>query len=333
MMKMLSRRRFISISAVASASAIAGSLASGSRVFANTNNKPVRWQGIAMGAKAELILDHPDHGKARSVIYQLEAEIRRLEKIFSLYDASSAVTELNQAGALTLPPIDLVRCLGDANQHSQITGGAFDISVQPLWELYARHFANSPNDIKGPDNGEIATARELVNYKAIRFDSQEVSFAKPGMKITLNGIAQGYMTDRIAELLKSSGFENVMIDIGEIRGLGHRADGNDWIVGIKAPDGSGRLTEKVPLRDQAMATSGSYGSRFSNDGIHHHLFDPKLGQSAQIWDSISVIAETATKADALSTAFSSMTEERIRKVASKQNVSVIASRGKTTARL
>jgi len=315
----LSRRRFITISA----SALAAGLVPGSGPMARPS--PVRWQGIAMGARAELILNHPRRNEAETAMQLVQDEIRRLERVFSLYDPGSAVSRLNLSGALDAPPFDLIRCLDDAEHIAWITDGAFDITVQPLWELYSRHFFSESAGAEGPGKTEVESARKLVDYRAVQYDPQRVSFAEKGMAVTLNGIAQGYITDRVAELLKARGFANVLIDLGETRVVGRREDGSDWQVGIKAPDGSGGLIRKLALRDKAVATSGGYGTRFTRDGIHHHLFDPKTGRSANFWTSMSVIADDATRADALSTAFFSLPESTIRRVAEILKVSVIAS--------
>ncbi len=315
----LSRRRFITISA----STLAAGLVPGSGPMARPS--PVRWRGIAMGAEAELILNHPDRKEAETAVQSVQHEIRRLERVFSLYDPGSALSRLNRSGTLEAPPLDLIRCLDDAERIGRITDGAFDITVQPLWELYARHFSSASASPRGPGKTEVEAARKLVDYRAVRYHPQRISFAEKGMAVTLNGIAQGYITDRVAELLKARGFSNLLIDLGETRGVGRRDGDSDWQVGIKAPDGSGRLIRKLALRDQAIATSGGYGTRFTRDGVHHHLFDPKTGRSANLWTSMSVIAEDATRADALSTAFFSLPESSIRRVAEILKVSVIAS--------
>jgi thiamine biosynthesis lipoprotein len=315
----LSRRRFITISA----STLAAGLIPGSAAMARQS--PVRWRGVAMGARAELILHHPDRNQAEAAVLSVQDEIRRLERVFSLYDPGSALSRLNRSGALAAPPLDLVRCLDDAAHISRITGGAFDATVQPLWELYARHFSSDTASAEGPGKTVLEAARNLVDYRAVHYGPQRVSFAEPGMAVTLNGIAQGYVTDRVAELLKARGFANLLIDLGETRGMGRGEDGADWQVGIEAPDGSGRLIRKLALRDRAIATSGGYGTRFTRDGVHHHLFDPKTGRSANLWTSVSVIADDATRADALSTAFFSLPEPSIRRVAEILQVSVVAS--------
>jgi len=317
----VSRRRFISISA----GLLAGGVVSPSALLASPN--VVRWRGVAMGADAELILAHPDQDEARRAIRSVENEIRRLEKIFSLFDPASALSQLNKVGIINLPPLDLIRCLDDAAQISDVTGGAFDFTVQPLWDLYARHFAKYPGDDIGPDKMDINSALERIDYKSVEIDPRRIQFMKLGMKITLNGIAQGYLTDRVAELLKSKGFDNILVDLGEIRGLGKPGHGRDWQVGIKAADGSTDLIKKVSLKNKAIATSGGYGTRFNKSGTFNHLFNPQTGHSPSEWSSISVIADNATRADALSTAFYSLPESFIDQLARQLNVSVVGCRG------
>lgn len=280
-----------------------------------------------MGARAGLVLNHPDRRQAETALQRVQEEIIRLERVFNLFDPNSYLSRLNRDGVLDLPPLDLVRCLSEADRISQMTDGAFDVTVQPLWNLYARHFASAPPGDAGPDKRKIAATRQLVDYRAVRNGPRQISFSKPGMAVTLNGIAQGYITDRVAELLNANGFDNVLINLGEARGLGHREDGSPWRVGIREPDGAGDLSRKIELRNSAVATSGGYGTRFSSDGKHHHLFDPKTGRSANLWASVSVIADDATRADALSTAFSGMPESSLRLIADDSNVSVVANDG------
>jgi len=320
----LSRRRFITISA----SMLAADLIPGSGLMAQPSL--VRWRGVAMGARAELNLNHPNRKEAETALLLVQDEIRRLEEVFSLFDRESALSRLNRQGALEAPPLDLVRCLNDAEQISKITDGAFDITVQPLWDLYARHFSVEAQNADGPGKIEIEAAKRLVDYKAVQYDPQRVSYGKKGMAVTLNGIAQGYITDRVTDLLKARGFANLLIDLGEIRGIGWREDGAHWRVGVRAPDGSGGLIRKLALHDKAIATSGGYGTRFTADGVYHHLFNPKTGRSANLWKSISVVADDATRADALSTAFSSLPETSIRRIAEALKVSVITNDGSQT---
>ena len=284
--------------------------------FASTE-APVHWTGKAMGIDASLILHGKDASRSQEAITAATDEITRLEKVFSLFQEDSALSILNWKGALSMPPLDLVMCLYEAQNVSRETNGAFDVSVQPLWALYAKHFSKSDANPTGPNNGHIASARSLVNYKNISVSTDEIVLKKSGMALTLNGIAQGYITDKVSDLLRSYGFENVLVNMGETRALGTKPDGSPWNVGIN------KIDHVLPLDNQAIATSGGYGTQFDVSGLYHHLFDPKTGRSSSLWSSISVIAPSATTADALSTAFSAMGGQEIKSVAEVLNVSVL----------
>jgi FAD:protein FMN transferase len=138
-----------------------------------------------------------------------------------------------------------------------------------------------------------------------------IALALRGMALTLNGIAQGYITDRIVALLRAGGVEHSMVDMGESRALGSHPDGRAWEVGLADPDEPRRITETIPIIDLAVATSGGYRFRFDAQGRFNHLFDPKTGQSADRYRSVTVVMPTATAADALSTAFSLLPLEDI----------------------
>ncbi len=127
--------------------------------------------------------------------------------------------------------------------------------------------------------------------------------------ITLNGVAQGFVTDRVADLLLANGFGNVLIDLGEGRALGHRPDGGAWRAAVANPAEPSRTLFDLELGSErgqspALATSGGYGTRFGPDPLLHHLLDPRTGRSANHYASVSVAAARATLADGLSTTLS-----------------------------
>ena len=295
----ISRRRAIQISA---AMAGFGLLPAASEARA----KPLVWRGTALGAASTMTLHHPDRAAARRSLDDALAEVRRLERIFSLYRSDSAIRRLNRDGSLDAPPLELVELLGQARRISELTGGAFDVTVQPLWRLYADHFARPDADPAGPGEAALADTLARVGYRDLRIGSDAVALERPGMAITLNGIAQGYITDRVAALLRRAGFERVLIDLGEIRALGRHPDGRPWTAGIANPQADGALLQELVLEDQALATSAGVGTHFDRAGRHHHLFDPRSGRSAGRHASVSVLAPSATWADGLSTGFSGM---------------------------
>jgi len=262
--------------------------------------KPYVWRGIALGAPASITLYHADARLAQQTLTAVETEIHRLEQEFSLYRPVSALSRLNRQGSLEQPSLDMLRLLSEAQSISALTQGVFDISVQPLWAFYRNAFnkaAMSPSDSDG-----LASVLRCIDYRAIDVQASAIRLQKPGMALTLNGIAQGYITDRIADRLRAAGFAHVLLDLGEIRALGTHPGGRAWRVGLTDPMDKTRLIEQLTLSNQALATSAGAGHRFEPTGRYHHLFDPHSGQSRQYYDSVSVSAPSATLADALATA-------------------------------
>lgn len=275
-MPRLSRRRFIAISAAA--------LAAGPGLA-----QPVRhWTGVALGARASIRLSHPDSDR---ILAAVRLEIDRLEAIFSLYQTDSALVRLNRAGVLDAPPQELLECLGIAGAVHAGTGGAFDPTVQPLWAAHASAHAAGA----APTEAALTRARELVGWSDVEIAPSRIAFGKPGMALTLNGIAQGYVADRVARLLERDGLDDILIDTGEFRALGEQPGGGSWPVQL-VNGGS------VQLRDCALATSAPLGTTFDPAGAVGHILNPATGRPAPAsGPSISVTAPSAALADALST--------------------------------
>ncbi len=297
-----SRRRVIRLVAAASGLGLAGAIGVIAGRTSDTSDSLHRWQGSALGADASLLIAGPDAARAEKLIALALAEIDRLERIFSLYRPDSALARLNEEGQLRNPPPELVILLQRAQQWSALTGGAFDVTVQPLWRLYRDHFSRAGADPAGPSETAVTAARELVDYRALDVSAERIAFARPGMAMTLNGIAQGDITDRIADLLRAEGLRHSLIDLGEFRALSSHPSGRPWKVGVKDPHKAESLLTKVDLTDRALATSATTGTRFDSLGRHHHLFDPGSGRPSRGLVSASVIARRARDADAFSTA-------------------------------
>jgi thiamine biosynthesis lipoprotein len=290
-----SRRRFLKIVAAA-----AGAAALATRSATAPGMRHVE-RDFLLGTDTEIQLYHPDAHAARAAIARCFAEVRRLEAIFSLEQPGSALSRLNRHGRLEHPPAELVALLGLSRDFSRATSGAFDVTVQPLWQLFVRHFAANPADARGPAPTDIEQALSCVDYRQVQLGSERIVLGRNGAAITLNGIAQGFVTDRIAEALRAQGFDHVLVNMGEMRALQGHADGTPWRVGVADPDQPWHSFLTLPLFDRAIATSGGYGTAFDASGRHHHLFDPRRGSSANYYRSVSVIAPDATTADALST--------------------------------
>jgi len=260
-----------------------------------------RWHGEVLGALSELALWHPDAAFAKRTIVRVRQEIERLERIFSLYRPDSEVSRLNAAGTLMKPSLELRTLVEESQRLGQLSGGVFDISVQPLWRLYEAHFW-SHVDIQ-PDIAARArdVARTVVDFRQIENGAAAIGFARAGMAITLNGIAQGYITDAIADMLRNEGFESAAVDLGERRAIGRHPDGRPWRIGIRDGRDVGRI-DQVEIEDMALAVSGGYGTTFDESGRYHHIFDPRTGASASSLVDVAVIGPRATAADGLATA-------------------------------
>jgi len=298
----MKRRRFLAITAAAGALA-----ASPARAFPLD---PVAWQGVAMGAAANLTIHHEDRAAALRLLTNCMAEIERLERIFSLYRPDSALVQLNDQGRLAVPPLELLTLLSIVDRVWLASEGAFDPTVQPLWQAYARHFQKPGASPGGPRPSVLEAVRPAIGWKKVKVSPEEVVI-QPGMALTLNGIAQGYVTDRITEMLARGGMTRVLVHMGETRALGQHGDGRPWRVGL--PGG-----QTLDLHGMAVAVSSADGTRFSP--LCHHLFDPAAARSAKTVGNVAVMAPTATLADALSTACA---------VAPEKSAAILAKNGGT----
>lgn len=294
----VSRRRFIAITAAAAGSAYLP------RSAAARSSQTYTWRGVALGASSTLTLQHEDEAEAKSAIAACLAEVARLEMVFSLHRPESALSTLNRFGSIVEAPQDLRALLAEALHLAAATKGAFDPTIQPLWALYARHFSDSAADPEGPSTAEIARARALTGWRDISISESRIAFSRPGMAVTLNGIAQGYITDKVGELLRARGFNHVLVNMGEQLATGPKWEGNAWTIGVKDPIGSDALIEEIPISEGAVATSGGSGYRFDEAGRFTHILDPRTGRPARHIASVSVVADRATLADGLSTALS-----------------------------
>jgi len=285
----LSRRRFITIAA--------GSLLTANSAF-SAPLPGARWQGIALGAHADLRLTGLPEGEAEELLASARAEIERLERIFSLYRADSALVRLNTTGVLDEPAPELLELCSLVSGIHQASRGKFDPSVQPLWAAYA--------DANGTlDRDTLNAARAATGWNKVHVSADQIRIA-PGGALTFNGIAQGFITDKIVALLTAQGLETGLISVGEIAAVGLSPDGDGWRIGL-AEFEDGQPETSIRLHDQAVATSSPRGTMIGSGGIGSagigHILDPVSGLPAPtIWKRVSVMHRSAAVADGLSTA-------------------------------
>lgn len=287
---MTTRRRFLSILAGAATLPVIG---------AHASTNVAKWRGIALGAEAEIILDHPD---ADRLISFAIGEIGRLENIFSLYQTDSQLARLNRNGTLQNPAFEMIELLSICSAINARTNGAFDPTIQSLWVTYAESYAAGGPPVA--DN--IAKAMSRTGWAHLSYSAQRVSFDMEGVMLTLNGIAQGFIADKVTALLRQNGISNVLVNTGEIVGMGRAPDGNAWQVKLGSDEGP-----SIPLNGAAVATSAPRGTTFDTNGTVGHILDPRTGYPGETWSGVSVVCNSAAEADALSTAFCLMTRSEI----------------------
>jgi thiamine biosynthesis lipoprotein len=297
MQSVISRRRFITF--VAAAAGMPLLLRMG-----GAQARPVRWDGTALGAPASIQLYHTDEAQARAAVAAGLDELKRLEAIFSIYRADSSISILNRDGALENAPDDFVSMLTRALSLAKISNGVYDPTVQPLWQTYFRHFTAGNPDPAGPAQHDLAAALALVDWRAVEVDAgrNRVSFARPGMGLTLNSGAQGYITDRVTDVLRAHGFDRMLVDMGEPRALSAKPDGTAWRIGIANPANPGSTITTLEVVDKCVATSGGYGTLFDSAGAFTHILDTRTGRTAPAMLGVSVVADSGIAADGLSTA-------------------------------
>jgi thiamine biosynthesis lipoprotein len=268
------------------------------------------WQGEVLDALSEVTLWHTDAALCRRTISKMRAEIARYERIFSLYRPESEISRLNAAGALMRPAPELRALIEESQRFGVLSAGAFDISVQPLWQLYEAHFWSHAHIVPDIVARAQDVARELVDFRRIETGAGRIAFAREGMGITLNSVAQGFITDAIADMLRNEGFESAVVDLGEFHTLGRHPDGHPWRIGIQDALAASEVERVIELDDMALAVSGGYGTTFEPTGHFHHIFDPQTGASANKLAAAAVIGPRATAANALTVAICVVGEER-----------------------
>lgn len=263
----------------------------------------------AMGTFVSLTLLHPSRDQAEMAIGNGFEQMDRLTRDMNRFDQSTALAQLNREGRLADVPPDMANVVRRALAHNSISNGAFDISVKPVVDLFKSRFSGKKPS--PPTNKEMRDALKLVDASRIQLTGNSILLKRPGMGITLDGIAKGYIVDKASEALSEHGVENYLINAGgDIRTSGRRQDGKPWTIAVQDPRKKQRYPDKIRMTDGAIATSGNYEVYFDREKMFHHIVNPANGFSPNASASVSVLAETAMDADALSTSVFVMRPEK-----------------------
>jgi thiamine biosynthesis lipoprotein len=259
---------------------------------------------LSMGSEVHLTAWTADE---RGVLAAFEAafdEFDRLDALMSVWKEGSEVERLNRAAGLMPVAIgaEMREVLSMARLASEWTEGKFDVTfgvLSGLWKF--------DHDLDGniPARADVLARLPLIDYQQLVVDETKSTafLKKKGMRVHLGGIGKGYAVDRAAAILRGRGFNDFMIQSGgDLYVAGTRGD-RAWRAGIQDPRGpEGNSFAAMDLTDAAFTTSGDYERFFMKDGRrYHHIIDPDTGEPSQGSRSVTIIAKTATLADALDT--------------------------------
>jgi len=276
-----------------------------------------------MGTWAEITVYSQDAKLANRAIETALDAMTEVDSLMSAYKKDSEISEINrQAGqkAVNVSP-QTFWVVKSAIHYSEISDGAFDITISPLirsWGFFRKQGHIPPKE-------EINQKRALVNYRLIELDSEHnpltpfikgeynrIKLLKHGITLDLGGIAKGYAVDQAIETLRAAKVENVLVNLsGNMYAMGHPRDKDAWRIAIRHPRQKESLLGVLELQEEAIATSGDYEKFFIYDGKKYsHIINPHTGYPVLGIASVTIIAKTAMEADALSTTVFVLGSER-----------------------
>ena len=268
--------------------------------FAQIAHKRKLWM---LGSPFEVTAVAKDTVAANLYIDMAVAETKRIENLISDWIPTTPISEVNRNAGIKPVKVnsEVFDLVARALKISEITDGAFDISYASMDKIWK--FDGTMKTM--PTKEAIKKSVEKIGYKNVILDKKEQTiFLKiAGMKLGLGGIGQGYIADKVKDLLFSKGCTSGIINVsGDINAWGKQPDGKLWTIGIVNPLNKNKIFATFPLEDSAVETSGSYEKFVIFDGIRYsHIIDPRTGYPAKGVVSVSVFAKQTEIADALAT--------------------------------
>ena len=253
-----------------------------------------------MGTTIHTEVWHPDLSVATQAAEEVLRVMEYVNETMSPYLEYSELARVNREAAERPIKIstELFGVVADSLRYSQLTDGAFDITFASVGYLYDYRKAIRPNQT------QLDKAISNVNFRHVMLEeeSSSISFAQPGVRIDLGGIAKGFAVDLAIERARAMGVKHILVSAGgDSRILGDH-QGRPWVIGVRHPMDKKQVIAKIPLTNEALSTSGDYERYFDEDGVrYHHIIDPKDGDSARLVHSVTILGPRATDTDALST--------------------------------
>ncbi len=239
-------------------------------------------------------------GAEAALLSACEAEVRRLEALFSVTEEDSEIARLNAEGQAALSE-ETAQVLRFALDTAALTGGALDVTLYPV----VRAWGFTTGDYRVPEETELAALLARVGWERVRLEGGAARLPQ-GTMVDLGAVAKGYASDRLAALLRENGVMSALINLGgNICCLGAKPDGGAWRIGIRDPKDPAGYLGALAVKDKSVITSGSYERYFTaEDGtVYGHIFDPATGRPADSGViSATVVGWRGIECDALSTA-------------------------------
>ncbi len=295
--------------------------------------------GACEGKKSALQITGPTMGTSYSIKYlgdvdsetlkqAVDAELDRLNSIFSTYQDDTELSQLNRIPVGETVPVssELAEVMQISRDVHALTQGAFEVTVGPVVDLWG--FGPSGPRSGVPDETQIEDRLQQIGTDAVVSVPGEGITRTRDVSIDLSAVAKGYAVDQLSDLLGDFGIERYMIEVGgEIRTRGRNDRGVPWVIAIEKPlPGRREIHTTLPMEDVGMATSGDYRNFFTHEGtLYSHTIDPRTGWPvSHDLASVTVLHESAARADALATAFSVLGAEDTLRIADANNIRVLA---------
>src|SRR5580700_9659307 len=272
-----------------------------SSVRSSENQLLVYKKKYIMGTVFEIAAYDQSSQHASDALESAFQEIVRVDNLLSNYKSDSALSSLNRSAHFHAEkvPSDLYRVVEESVRFSRLSGGKFDISVAPLVDLWKAAIAGEG----APSLAKQQAARACVGYEKIELTPpDQITFHSSCMRLDLGAIGKGYAVDRAAEVLRSSGIRNALINAGgsTILALGSPPGQSAWLVHLRDP--SNKIDPQVMLKDESGSTSEQTAPSLLGSDSAGHIIDPDTGLPLKTVFAVSAVSKTATVSDALSTA-------------------------------
>lgn len=259
----------------------------------------------------------------------IQTRLDELEALFSNWKQDSAVSRFNAATATEWQPVprELAEVVAFALELSRETDGAFDVTVEPLIDLWG--FGAKGRVSEPPADVEIAAVKARCGWQKleVKLDPPMLRKSEPSLQLNVSSLVEGYAVDDLVKRLYAQGIRDFLLDVGgELFASGVKPDGSQWHVGVQQPDSTkGEVVGAMPLLDKALATSGTYRQYFECGGRRYpHVVDARTGWPlAHATVSVSVVADSCFSADGWATALLIVGEDEGRKLAAKHHLEAL----------